>query len=152
MLLERADRIGGLARTEICHGGFHFDCTGHWLHLRDPEIRQLVDTEWLPGGLTTIARRAAIHSRGVFTPFPYQVNTYGLPKEVVAENLLGFIEAQVGEFNKDCLNDKSIATSKDEVLEAYKKLFEHGKKNGQIVGVSFDQHLAPCSGNGQDPT
>ena len=36
-------------------------------------------------------------TRGVFTRFPYQVNTHGLPAEVVAENLLGFVEATVGE-------------------------------------------------------
>jgi hypothetical protein len=33
----------------------------------------------------------------VFTRFPYQVNTHGLPADVVAENLLGFVEATVGE-------------------------------------------------------
>ena len=46
---------------------------------------------------STIQRRAAVFSRGVFTRFPYQVNTHGLPAEVVAENLVGFVEATVGE-------------------------------------------------------
>jgi protoporphyrinogen oxidase len=51
----------------------------------------------LPGGFVEVARRAAIWSHGVFTRYPYQVNTHGLPPEVVAENLLGFLEAQLGE-------------------------------------------------------
>ncbi|HVP66977.1 MAG TPA: FAD-dependent oxidoreductase [Anaeromyxobacteraceae bacterium] len=94
-LLERADRPGGLCRTDS-RGGFLFDATGHWLHLRDPEARHLAD-ELLPGGWLTIARRAGVFSHGVFTPYPYQVNTRGLPPEVVLENVLGFVEAQFGE-------------------------------------------------------
>jgi protoporphyrinogen oxidase len=97
ILVEREERVGGLTRTDIIHGGFHFDPTGHWLHLRDPEMRAAVTDRWLKDGLVTIARRAAVLSRGVFTRFPYQVNTAGLPPEVVAENLLGFIDATVGE-------------------------------------------------------
>jgi protoporphyrinogen oxidase len=97
LLVEREARVGGLTRTDVIHGGFHFDPTGHWLHLRDPEMKALVTTRWLPDAWVTIARRAAVYSRGVFTRFPYQVNTHGLPPEVVAENLLGFVEATVGE-------------------------------------------------------
>lgn len=95
-ILEKADRVGGLIRTDVLDG-FLFDATGHWLHLRDPEIRRLVEETWLPGELVTIQRRAAVYSRGVYTRFPYQVNTHGLPPEVVAENLIGFVEAQLGE-------------------------------------------------------
>ncbi|MGO9832308.1 MAG: protoporphyrinogen/coproporphyrinogen oxidase [Myxococcaceae bacterium] len=97
VLVEKEARVGGKTRTEVLHGGFHFDATGHWLHLRDPEIQTLVTERWLPGGLVRIERRAAVFSRGVFTRFPYQVNTHGLPPEVVAENLIGFVEATLGE-------------------------------------------------------
>jgi protoporphyrinogen oxidase len=94
-LVERAARPGGLCRTEA-RDGFLFDATGHWLHLRDPDVRRLVE-DLLPGGWVTVGRRAAIWSHGVFTRYPYQVNTAGLPPEVVAENLLGFLEARLGE-------------------------------------------------------
>ncbi|MGO8968203.1 MAG: protoporphyrinogen/coproporphyrinogen oxidase [Myxococcaceae bacterium] len=97
VLVEKEARVGGKTRTDVLHGGFHFDATGHWLHLRDPEIQALVTERWLPGGLVRIDRRAAVFSRGVFTRFPYQVNTHGLPAEVVAENLMGFVEATLGE-------------------------------------------------------
>ncbi|HXX29841.1 MAG TPA: FAD-dependent oxidoreductase [Myxococcaceae bacterium] len=101
LLVEREERTGGLTRTDVIHGGFHFDPTGHWLHLRDPEMVALVTGQWLPGALVTIARRAAVFSHGVFTRFPYQVNTHGLPPEVVAENLLGFVEATLGEAGRE---------------------------------------------------
>jgi protoporphyrinogen oxidase len=94
-LVEKADRPGGLIRGRG-RDGFWFDQTGHWLHLRDPAARALVE-ELLPGGFLTVRRRAAVFSRGVFTPYPYQVHTHGLPAEVVAENVLGFLEARHGE-------------------------------------------------------
>jgi protoporphyrinogen oxidase len=97
LLVEREARLGGKTRTDVLHGGFHFDATGHWLHLRDKDIRALVTETWLPEALVSISRRAAVFSRGVYTRFPYQVNTHGLPPEVVAENLLGFIDATLGE-------------------------------------------------------
>ena len=94
-LVEKADRPGGLCRTDA-RDGFLFDATGHWLHLRDPAMRALAE-EVLPGGWVEVRRRAAIWSHRVFTRYPYQVNTHGLPPEVVAENVLGFVEAQLGE-------------------------------------------------------
>ena len=99
-LIEKTERVGGLAKTEEIDG-FLFDPTGHWLHLRDPEIVRLVTTQWLPDGLITVQRRSAVYSRGVFTRFPYQINTYGLPPEVIAENLIGFVEAQYGESGRE---------------------------------------------------
>ncbi|WP_225413990.1 protoporphyrinogen/coproporphyrinogen oxidase [Stigmatella hybrida] len=95
-LIEKSDRVGGLIKTEVIDGCY-FDPTGHWLHLRDPEIRELVNTRWLPGQMVSIQRKAAVFSRGVFTRFPYQVNTHGLPPEVVAENLVGYVDAIYGD-------------------------------------------------------
>ncbi len=45
----------------------------------------------------TVRRRAAIWSHGVFTRYPYQVNTHGLPPGVIVENLVGFVAAHLGE-------------------------------------------------------
>ena len=94
-LVEKADRPGGLTRGRL-RDGFHFDQTGHWLHLRDPAARALAEA-LLPGGLLEVRRRASIFSCGVFTRYPYQVHTHGLPPEVVAENVLGLVEARWGE-------------------------------------------------------
>ncbi len=94
-LVERSERPGGLCKTDL-RDGFSFDATGHWLHLRDEGMRRLAD-EVLPGGWVTVERKAGIWSHGRFTRYPYQVNTHGLPPEVVAENVLGFVEAQFGE-------------------------------------------------------
>ena len=96
VLLEAADRLGGLCRTEQA-SGFSFDWTGHWLHARDPEMRALIAERWLAGNLLTLQRRAVIHSEGVWTRFPYQIHTHGLPKTTIAECLLEFVKATQGE-------------------------------------------------------
>jgi protoporphyrinogen oxidase len=92
VLLEREDRLGGHARTEEKRG-FHFDRTGHWLHLRDPGVKKLM-ARLMPDGFTTVQRVARVFSQGVLTRYPYQANLYGLPPAVAAECLLGLIEAR----------------------------------------------------------
>ncbi|HEY7955228.1 MAG TPA: FAD-dependent oxidoreductase [Polyangia bacterium] len=93
LLLEKEERLGGHARTDVTRG-FHFDKTGHWLHLRDPYTKQLI-ADLLPGQMVPVARRARIFSNGVLTRFPFQANLFGLPPEVNAECLLGFLRAQM---------------------------------------------------------
>ena len=92
-LLEREDAVGGLARTRKRPGGFLCDGTGHWLHLRTEPIKKLVH-DLLGDALVPRQRRARIFSKGVFTLYPFQANTYGLPQEVIAECLTGLIRAR----------------------------------------------------------
>ena len=51
LLFEREERLGGHARTDE-RDGYRFDKTGHWLHLRDPAVKKLVD-ELLPGQMVS---------------------------------------------------------------------------------------------------
>jgi len=90
LVLEKEPEVGGLCRS-FREQGFTFDLTGHLLHLRDPSIRNWA-LELLPGGWEQLQRSAWIHSLGVLTPYPFQVNTAGLPLEVRLECLLGFVE------------------------------------------------------------
>jgi protoporphyrinogen oxidase len=92
VLVERETTVGGVARTFL-RNGFLFDCTGHWLHLRDPVIAPFIH-RLLDGKLECNQRRAAIYSHGVLTPYPFQAHTYGLPTAVVAECVLGFFQAR----------------------------------------------------------
>lgn len=93
LLVERADRVGGHARS-VRRDGFTFDITGHWLHLRDPAIRALVEGLFLPGELATIDRRTRIYSHGALLPYPFQANLHGLPLAVVQECLVGYVAAR----------------------------------------------------------
>jgi protoporphyrinogen oxidase len=89
--LEREAALGGLARTEQ-RDGFFFDRTGHWLHLRDPQMLDLA-RKLMGDELVEVQRRARVYSHGVLTPYPFQGNLHGLPPEVVHECLVGAIEA-----------------------------------------------------------
>jgi protoporphyrinogen oxidase len=93
VLFEREQRLGGHARTDE-RDGYRFDKTGHWLHLRDPAVKQMVE-ELLPGEMVPIARKARIFSHGVLTRYPYQANLHGLPPEVIKECLVGVVEAKL---------------------------------------------------------
>jgi protoporphyrinogen oxidase len=89
-LYEREQEVGGLCRS-YKKDGFTFDYTGHLLHFRQPEIKALVE-HLLAGQLQRHARKSFIYSHRTYTEYPFQVNTFGLPPEVVRECLLGFIE------------------------------------------------------------
>ncbi len=90
-LLERDEALGGLARTEK-RDGFCFDHTGHWLHLRDPYIKGLV-TGLMGDGLCEVERVARIHTHGRRTLYPFQGNLHGLPRSVVQECLVSYVQA-----------------------------------------------------------
>jgi protoporphyrinogen oxidase len=88
-IFEKEKEVGGLCRSYHLDG-FTFDFTGHLLHFRQTEIRTLIE-RLLAGRLAQHIRRSSIYSHGRYTEYPFQVNTFGLPPEVIRECLLGFI-------------------------------------------------------------
>ena len=93
LLIERENEPGGMVRTRERYPGFLCDNTGHWLHFRNDYIKGLV-RKLLPGGLVEHERKAVVHLHGAFTPYPFQANTYGLPRDVVLDCLLGLLKAR----------------------------------------------------------
>jgi len=89
-LYEATDRVGGLARSERLRG-HTFDQTGHWLHLRDRGMKQLV-RGLLPGELQRVSRRSRVFSHGVLTRYPFQANLFGLPPQVIYDCLRTFLD------------------------------------------------------------
>jgi protoporphyrinogen oxidase len=96
---EKLSVPGGHAVT-TWDEGYRFDRTGHLLHLRDPALRAEV-IEWLDGDCREIERRSVIFSNGVYTRYPFQANTFGLPPAVAHECVLGFIQAYFGEHSEE---------------------------------------------------
>lgn len=91
LVVEREEEVGGLCRSRWIDG-FSFDCTGHLLHLKEEPIRDLV-LSLLPEAFNAVERRSLVYSKGVYTGYPFQANTYGLPEEVVRECVVGFVES-----------------------------------------------------------
>jgi protoporphyrinogen oxidase len=93
-VLERCDSVGGACGT-LERDGFHFDLTGHLLHLAREDSGALLDALGVRRALRRHSRRAAIALAGKVTPYPLQIQTHRLPPEVRRDCLLGFVEAQL---------------------------------------------------------
>ena len=90
-LFEKDATVGGLCRS-VQQDGFTFDYTGHLLHINDPYFKSFIET--ITGGIdqfNTIHRRSFIYSHETYTHYPYQINLHGLPPEVIAECIEGFV-------------------------------------------------------------
>ncbi len=90
-VVEKGERVGGACRT-VESDGFHFDLTGHLLHLARPESAELLSTLGIAGALRSHRRRAGVALAGTVTPYPIQINTYRLPREIRRDCLVGFME------------------------------------------------------------
>lgn len=71
------------------------------------------------------------------------------------------IQSKVGNYNPNWLHDRTIATGNDSVLTAYRRIYQQNQNGGGGGGggsgggggqQSFDKHMKPGQGNGQDPT
>ncbi len=91
ILIESGDRPGGLMRSKVVNG-YTFDWAGHIFFTSIPRIQSWVRT-LLADNLIDHQRESWVFSKGVYTRYPFQANTYGLPIDVVKECLLGLIEA-----------------------------------------------------------
>jgi len=92
LVVERSNHAGGLCTTET-KNGFSFDQTGHWLHMKDERTKKLFSTLFADDEVVEIVRKTWIFSHDVYTQYPFQSNTYGLPPQVIKECVLGFAEA-----------------------------------------------------------
>ncbi|MCC6647637.1 MAG: FAD-dependent oxidoreductase [Polyangiaceae bacterium] len=126
-VLERATRVGGHAVTDEDRG-FRFDRTGHLLHLRDPGVRADV-LRWIGDDRVSVARRSFVYSHGVYTRYPFQANTHGLPPEVAYECVMGFLDARSRErppprdFRDHCLQVFGEGISRHFMLPYNEKLW-----------------------------
>ena len=89
IVYEKDNTFGGHARSHHKEG-FIFDEGIHVLHTSNKYILSLLKD--IGANLEKKDRDAWIHSNGAMTRYPFQANTYGLPKKIVKDCLLGFIE------------------------------------------------------------
>jgi protoporphyrinogen oxidase len=99
-VLERESEPGGACRS-IEIGDYVFDHTGHLLHVGRDETREYLEELGLWSRLKVWERRAAIVVGDHVTPYPIQIHTHGLAREVRRDCLLGFIHAWAGTVEKD---------------------------------------------------
>jgi len=90
-IFEKETTVGGLCRS-LRRDGFTFDLTGHLLHLNNDYVRTLVDQTVDKSLFATVNRRSAIYSYDRYTQYPYQINLYGLPIDVIVACIEGFVQ------------------------------------------------------------
>jgi UDP-galactopyranose mutase len=95
LLVEQAPTVGGWCRSLVDHG-FTFDYAGHIMFSRDPYVHELYRL-LLGDNVHWQDREAWIHSKGVYTRYPFQGALYGLPPAVIKECVVGAIEARFGQ-------------------------------------------------------
>lgn len=98
LLLEQHSTVGGWCRS-IEDNGFTFDYAGHIMFSNEPYVHQMYQM-LLGDNIHWQDREAWIHSKGVYTRYPFQGSLYGLPAPVIKECVLGAIEARFGSLKK----------------------------------------------------
>ncbi len=91
IIAEREKRPGGLAGT-VAKGGFHFDYSGHLLHLRWPKTSKLI-LKALAGNCARLRRDARVYAHSRWTSFPFQANLAAMPQKVKSECVSDFLKA-----------------------------------------------------------
>jgi UDP-galactopyranose mutase len=95
VLLEKNATVGGWCRS-IAQHGFTFDHAGHIMFSNDPYVLRMYDMLLGPN-LHWQQREAWIYSQQVYTRYPFQGALYGLPPKVIAECIVGAVEARAGQ-------------------------------------------------------
>jgi protoporphyrinogen oxidase len=104
LVLEKESAVGGLCRSKKV-GKFTFDFDGHLLHFRHKYTHALVQS-LLKENLKEYKRSAWIYHAGTFSRYPFQAKLFGLPRHIVKECLLDFVQASLNgaKARKHCEN------------------------------------------------
>lgn len=90
-IFDKESRPGGLLRS-VVQDGFTFDFTGHFVHISDPEFRAFIQDVADINSFNHLTRNTFVYSHDTFTAYPFQMNLYGLPTDVIADCIEGFVQ------------------------------------------------------------
>ena len=76
IIFEKEKSVGGLCKS-VKDNGFTFDYSGHFIHIKDKKIKNLIE-KLIGKKLLTIKRNSVILFNGKIMPFPFQANLYYL--------------------------------------------------------------------------
>jgi protoporphyrinogen oxidase len=142
IIVEGDQRVGGLCKS-FQVDGFTFDCTGHLIHFRTKEGRELI-TKLIGDKIRQHERKAAIFLENRFTDYPFQANTYGLPAEIVKECLLGFVntfnrksQGKIGNFHDWIYETFGEGIAKYFMVPYNQKLWQHDLRDISLDWVNW---------------
>lgn len=76
IIFEKENTVGGLCKS-FKEKGFTFDCSGHFLHIKDIKIKNLIE-KLIGQKLLKTERNSAILFKDKIIPFPFQANLFYL--------------------------------------------------------------------------
>ncbi len=85
-LLEAGEIAGGLTRS-FQQDGYTFDCSGHLLHLSNPEALRVVEEATEPEDWNRMSRNSVIEIGGAIVPYPFQMHLAYAPEPIRRECL-----------------------------------------------------------------
>ncbi|MDR1418499.1 MAG: FAD-dependent oxidoreductase [Endomicrobium sp.] len=88
-ILEANSYAGGLC-CSYYNNGFTFDCSGHFIHIKDKKIKRFINK--ISGGLFEVKRNAYIYLNKTFIPYPFQAHLSYLPEKIKKECLEGIVK------------------------------------------------------------
>ncbi|MDR2396229.1 MAG: NAD(P)-binding protein [Endomicrobium sp.] len=97
-VLESKQYAGGLCASYY-KDGFTFDCSGHFIHLKDEKIKKFVNR--IAGGVFEVKRNACIYIDKTFVPYPFQANLSYLSDKIKKDCLDGIIKRKSVDIHKD---------------------------------------------------
>jgi len=98
-IFEKETESGGLCRSKNING-FTFDCVGHLLHFKHHYTFKLIKNI-LKVDLAEYRRNAYIYTRNRYIRYPFQINLHNLPRPVIKDCLLGYIQASKNNNHKN---------------------------------------------------
>ncbi|MBN1550572.1 FAD-dependent oxidoreductase [bacterium] len=111
LILESLAEPGGLMRSKYING-YTFDWAGHIFFTKIERVKKWVEL-LLGDNLHWQDRESWVFSKNVFTRYPFQANTFGLPKQVIKECLMGLIDVT---FNRQ---STQITNFEEWILKTY---------------------------------
>lgn len=142
-IFDKNPTAGGLCGS-IQEQGYTFDYTGHLLHISDPYFENLIFNLMPKSEFNNISRNAFIYSKNVYTAYPYQVNLYGLPTEVIIECIEGFINkkkiSNPKNFYQWAMSNFGLGITKNFFVPFQTKIFDYDIKK---ISASWTGRFVP---------
>ena len=90
-IFEQESTPGGLCRSTK-QDGFTFDFTGHFLHVNNQYFKSFINETISLKSLNLVKRNSKIFSHNTYIRYPFQANLFGLPPEIIADCIEGFVK------------------------------------------------------------
>lgn len=134
-ILERAESPGGLVASRA-RSGYTFDHTGHLFHLSgEPKdfVHRRIGTE-----LRAHDRRAVVHWRGIWMPYPFQANLHRLPADVRAACEAGLATASAGDVDRSSFARWSETTWGPGITETFLRPYNEKLYGRRLEDLTAD--------------